>query len=150
MWLYGQTTDVPAARAAGVTVSLGSDWAPSGTKHVLGEVKSARLVSDHFGWDLSDFDLVRMVTCNPGDLLALPWDRQLGRLQPGAIADLVVIHAKPRAVAFHTIVKATEVDVELVVIDGRPRYGTPALMTASRRRPAHSAGRSRARTDSCR
>jgi 5-methylthioadenosine/S-adenosylhomocysteine deaminase len=131
MWLYGQTTDVPAARDAGVTVSLGSDWAPSGTKHVLGEVKSARLVSDHFGWDLSDADLVRMVTCNPGDLLALPWGRQVGRLQPGAIADLVVVHAKPRAVAFHTIVKATENDVELVVIDGRPRYGTPALMSAA-------------------
>jgi 5-methylthioadenosine/S-adenosylhomocysteine deaminase len=130
-WLYGQTTDVPAARAAGVTVSIGSDWAPSGTKHVLGEVKSARLVSDHLGWDFSDADLVKMVTCNPGDLLAKPWGRQLGRLQVGAIADLVVIAAKRRAVAFHTIVKATEHDVELVVIDGRPRYGTPALMTAA-------------------
>jgi 5-methylthioadenosine/S-adenosylhomocysteine deaminase len=131
LWLYGQTTDVPAARAAGVSVSLGSDWAPSGTKHVLGEVKVARIVSDHFGWDLSDADLVRMVTCDPGDLLALPWGRQLGRLQPGAIADVVVISAKSRAHAFHTIVKATELDVQLVVIDGRPRYGVQALMSAA-------------------
>ena len=29
----------PAARAAGISVCLGSDWAPSGTKHVLGELK---------------------------------------------------------------------------------------------------------------
>jgi 5-methylthioadenosine/S-adenosylhomocysteine deaminase len=131
LWLYGQTTDVPAARAAGITVSLGSDWAPSGTKHVLGEVKVARIVSDHFGWGFSDVDLVRMVTCNPGDLLALPWGRQLGRLQPGAIADVVVIHATSRAQAFRSIVKATELDVELVVIAGRPRYGVPALMSAA-------------------
>jgi 5-methylthioadenosine/S-adenosylhomocysteine deaminase len=131
LWLYGQTTDVPAARAAGVTVSLGSDWAPSGTKHVLGEVKVARLVSDHLAWDLPDVDLVRMVTCNPGDLLNLAWNRQVGRLQPGAIADLVVIKAKSRAPAFHRIVQATEADIQLVAIDGRPRYGVPALMSAA-------------------
>ena len=39
LWLYGETTDVPAARDAGIKVCLGSDWAPSGTKHVLGELK---------------------------------------------------------------------------------------------------------------
>ena len=74
----------PAARAAGITVCLGSDWAPSGTKHVLGELKVARLVADHLGWDLTDADLVKMVTCNPGDVLARAWERQVGRLQPGA------------------------------------------------------------------
>ena len=53
LWLYGKTTDVPAARAAGVSVCLGSDWAPSGTKHVLGELKAARLTAASLGWDLS-------------------------------------------------------------------------------------------------
>jgi hypothetical protein len=70
LWLYGQTTDVPAARAEHVSVCLGSDWAPSGTKNVLGELKSARLTADHLGWSLSDQDLVMMVTCLPGDILA--------------------------------------------------------------------------------
>ena len=66
LWLYGQTADVPAARAAGVSVCLGSDWAPSGTKHCSGELKSARLTADALGWTLTDFDLVAMATCLPG------------------------------------------------------------------------------------
>jgi len=131
LWLYGQTTDVPAARAVGINVCLGSDWAPSGTKNVLGELKSARLTADHLGWSLSDRDLVMMATCLPGDTLARAWGRQLGRLEGGAQADLVVINAKRGADAFRTIVEATEEDVELVVIDGQRRYGTPDLMSGA-------------------
>jgi cytosine/adenosine deaminase-related metal-dependent hydrolase len=65
LWLYGQTTDVPAVRAQAISVCLGSDWAPSGT-NVLGELKSARLTADHLGWSRSDHDLVMMITCLPG------------------------------------------------------------------------------------
>ncbi|HEY6683060.1 MAG TPA: amidohydrolase family protein [Propionibacteriaceae bacterium] len=131
LWLYGQTTDVPAARAVGINVCLGSDWAPSGTKNVLGELKSARLTADHLGWSLSDHDLVMMATCLPGDTLARAWGRQLGRLQRGAQADLLVINARRGADAFRAIVDATEEDVHLVVIDGRRRYGTPDLMAGT-------------------
>lgn len=131
LWLYGVTTDVLAARRAGVKVCLGSDWAPSGSRSVLGELKVARLVSDRSGWGLTDADLVRMVTANPGDALATPWRRQAGRLQPGALGDVVVLAAKRRADPFRTIVDAAEKDVELVVVDGVPRYGTPELMASA-------------------
>jgi 5-methylthioadenosine/S-adenosylhomocysteine deaminase len=79
------------------------------------------------GWQLSDEDLVRMVTCLPGDVLNRAWGRQVGRLQPGAQADVVVIKAKPGASPFSTIVKVTEEQIDLVVIDGIPRYGTQEL-----------------------
>jgi cytosine/adenosine deaminase-related metal-dependent hydrolase len=128
LWLYGQTTDVGAARDAGITVCLGSDWAPSGTKNIQGELKSARLVSDAQGLGLTDRDLVAMVTTGPGDLLRRAYDRQLGRLQPGAVADILVLRAGRSAEPFHRIVTATEDDVDLVVVGGLPRYGTPALM----------------------
>ena len=131
LWLYGQTTDVPAARAAGLSVCLGSDWAPSGTKNVLGELKSARLASDAAGWTLTDQDLVRMATCVPGDELARAWGRQVGRLQSGAQADVLVLRAPRGSDPFATVVGATEDDVELVVVDGTPRYGTPAVMSSS-------------------
>ncbi|WP_265521521.1 amidohydrolase family protein [Oerskovia flava] len=131
LWLYGETTDVPGARAAGLTVCLGSDWAPSGTKHVLGELKSARIVADHLGWDLDDETIVRMATCDAGDVLARGWGRQTGRIRPGAIADLVVVRAPRGAPPFRTIVGATEDDIDLVVIDGVARYGTPALTAAA-------------------
>lgn len=135
LWLYGSTTDVPAARDRQVTVCLGSDWAPSGTKHVLGELKVARLVADHNDWSLTDEDLVRMATSGPGDILKRSWGRQVGRLQPGAIADIVVIKAKAGVKPFRRIVAATERDVELVVIDGRARYGTVERMTEAKADP---------------
>ena len=43
LWLYRVTTDVPTALQHGVRVCLGSDWSPSGTKHLLGELKVADL-----------------------------------------------------------------------------------------------------------
>jgi 5-methylthioadenosine/S-adenosylhomocysteine deaminase len=72
-----------------------------------------------------------MATCLPGDELARAWGRQVGRLQPGAQADLVVIQAKRGADAYPTIVAATEEDIDLVVIEGRPRYGTRELMAGA-------------------
>jgi 5-methylthioadenosine/S-adenosylhomocysteine deaminase len=128
LWLYATTTDVPAAMAEGLKVCLGSDWAPSGTRHVLGELKVARIVADHLGWDLTDRDLVQMVTANPGDALLRGWQRQVGRLQPTAIGDLVVVKAATGADPFATLVGATEREVELVVIAGRARYGRRSLM----------------------
>ena len=104
LWLYGETTDVTAAREQGIAVCLGSDWAPSGTKNVQGELKSARLVSDAQGLGLTDEDLVRMVTSNPGDVLARAYGRQLGRIQAGALADLVVIRASRSTEPFHRVV----------------------------------------------
>ncbi|MEQ1723960.1 MAG: amidohydrolase family protein, partial [Pseudobdellovibrio sp.] len=40
--LYSQTLDIAAALKSGVTVAIGSDWVPTGTKSVLEEVKVAR------------------------------------------------------------------------------------------------------------
>lgn len=131
LWLYGQTTDVTTARDHGITVCLGADWAPSGTKNVQGELKSARLVSDAQGLGLSDRDLVAMVTTGPGDVLQRAYGRQLGRLQPGAVADILVLRASRTTEPFHRIVTSTEDDVHLVVVGGVPRYGTPPLMASA-------------------
>jgi 5-methylthioadenosine/S-adenosylhomocysteine deaminase len=131
LWLYGMTTSVESAAHDGLTICVGSDWAPSGTKHVLGELKVARIVSQHLGFDFTDEQLVAMVTSNPGDVLARAWPRQVGRLEEGAVADLVVIDASPRAVPWHALVHAVERDVQLVVIDGAARYGTAKLMHAA-------------------
>ncbi len=128
LWLYGTTTDVPAALDHGLTVCLGSDWAPSGTKQVLGELKVARIVADHLGWSLPDRALVQMVTANPGDALLRSWGRQIGRLQPGAIGDVTVVKAAAGADPFAALVEATERDIELVVVAGRARYGRRSLV----------------------
>jgi len=43
--LYGQTADVAAAKKAGIKIGIGPDWAPSGSKNLLGELKVAWLAS---------------------------------------------------------------------------------------------------------
>jgi cytosine/adenosine deaminase-related metal-dependent hydrolase len=132
LWLYGATTDVRAAVSRGINVCIGSDWGPSGTRNVLGEVKVAALASKAKGWNLTAFELVKMITANPGDALAKAWNRQAGRLQQKALGDLVVIAAAKGADPFKTILAATEFDVELVVIGGRPIYGTAGCMQEAR------------------
>jgi 5-methylthioadenosine/S-adenosylhomocysteine deaminase len=128
LWLYDQTTDVLAARAHGVLVSIGSDWGPSGSKNLLGELKVAHTWVRHAGIDVSPFDLVEMVTSNPGDLLARAWSGLApGRLQPGRMADAVVV-AKRYADPWTNLVLARERDIMLVIGDGRARYGTAGLM----------------------
>jgi cytosine/adenosine deaminase-related metal-dependent hydrolase len=92
LWLYHQTTDVVEADAKGLRIALGADWAPSGTKHVLGELKVADAYNtDTLGGHFSDERLCDMVTTNPGDALATAWGAQIGRLQAGNAADVVVL-----------------------------------------------------------
>jgi cytosine/adenosine deaminase-related metal-dependent hydrolase len=131
LWLYGKTTDIVSARRQGVTVCLGSDWGPSGTKHVLGELKVARLASDKLGMGLKDDELVAMVTSNPGDVLARCWSRPFGRLVPGAFPDITVFRPKGSGGVWSQVVAATEREVMLAVFDGKARYGDAALMSAA-------------------
>jgi 5-methylthioadenosine/S-adenosylhomocysteine deaminase len=127
LWLYGTTTDLLAARGHNVTVCLGSDWGPSGTKNLLGELKVARLWSEQENLGLTAFELAQMVTSSPGDALARCWSKQVGRLMPGALADVAVMLAR-HADPWENLVTAREEDVLLVIVGGRARYGTKALM----------------------
>jgi 5-methylthioadenosine/S-adenosylhomocysteine deaminase len=123
--LYGQTADVGAALRRGVPVALGSDWAPSGSKNLLGELKVARLAAADLQVDLADRDLVAMATSTPARMLG--WDQHVGTLQPDRRADLVVI-AGAKGDPYTTLVDASEADIDLVVINGVPRAGRAALM----------------------
>ena len=89
LWLYGGTTDIVNARRRGLRVCLGSDWTPSGTRNVLGELKVAtRWNRVALAGALDPEDLVELVTANPGDTLAGPWGVPVGRLVEGGLADL--------------------------------------------------------------
>ena len=84
-WLYGETTLVRDAVDRGVTLCLGSDWGPSGTKNILGELKVARIASNRQRFGLTDEDLVAAVTTGPGKILSKCWRDTVGRLVPGAL-----------------------------------------------------------------
>ncbi len=145
-WLYGSTTDVAAAQGQEVSVCLGSDWGPSGTKNVQGEIKVARLASKKLGLGLTDRELVAMITSNPGDALSRCWKKTVGRLVPNAFGDVTVLRKNGGGSIWTRIVESTEDDVMLVVYAGLARYGDAALVSAAASTPTSTmtvAGRSR-------
>lgn len=126
--LYGASADVKAARQAGVRIGLGSDWSPSGSKNLLGELKIAWLHSRHMLDGLFDArDLVAMATREAAAILK--WDKALGTLQPGRRADLLIIDGTAGD-PYEALVKAKETSIRLVMVNGLARYGTPGMMRA--------------------
>src|SRR5262249_48322921 len=79
--LYGGTANVKSAKEHGVTMALGPDWSPTGSKNVLGEIKVAKLVSQNQGDLFTDRDIVGMVTRNPAKMLK--WNAAVGSLEAG-------------------------------------------------------------------
>jgi len=126
--LYGQTVEVKEFLASGVEWGLGSDWSPSGTKNLLGEMKVAWLAAKHAGVDLDYRTLAEAVTSRAADIVG--WGGKLGRIEAGCGADLLVL--QPRFPdPYENLFRAIESDVLLVVTEGVPRFGDVALMRQS-------------------
>ncbi len=123
--LYGKTTDVAAVHREGITIGLGCDWGPSGSKNLLGELKVALLASRDQGDVFTPEELVQMVTINPARIVR--WEHDLGSIEAGKLADLVVVNGMDGDPYQH-LVEARETSVTLVVVDGVPRIGQPHLM----------------------
>jgi 5-methylthioadenosine/S-adenosylhomocysteine deaminase len=134
IWLYGDTTDVVAARRHDVLVCLGSDWAPSGTKNLLGELKVAALWNDEaLQGALDARELGKMATANAGDALRRCWGVDIGRLRAGALADILVTTSRvgPRTDPHENLLRVDERAVRLVLVGGRPVLGATKLLTAA-------------------
>jgi hypothetical protein len=117
---------VEAAKAAGVTIGLGSDWSPTGSKNLLGEMKVAWLYSQQvLNGEFSARDILAMATRNAARILK--WDAALGSIEAGKRADLLVIGGRA-ADPYDALIRAKETDLQLVMINGIARYGVPDLM----------------------
>jgi cytosine/adenosine deaminase-related metal-dependent hydrolase len=130
--LYGQTADMTAARAAAsggaaLKIGLGSDWSPTGSRSLLGELKVARLYSDNSPGGFNDEQVVALATINGAHILG--WQDELGSIEVGKRADLMVIDGQSDT-PYADLFAGDERRVQLVVINGTPRYGTTALMAA--------------------
>lgn len=123
--LYGDTLDIEAAQRSGILMGVGSDWAPSGSKNLLGELKVAWLASRAHGDVFAPQELVAMATANAARILK--WDGVLGTIQPGKRADLVCINGQ-QGDDYVRLLEARETSVTLVIINGTPRVGQTRLM----------------------
>jgi 5-methylthioadenosine/S-adenosylhomocysteine deaminase len=161
--LYGATANVYRAIDAGVLVSLGTDWYPSGSRTLLQELKVAdiaardprvlgtsrelvpefalknkgplqRLAAEN----ALDRALVDMVTRNPA--LTLRWYDRVGSIEVGKVADLVLVRRPSarglsiNATVYRELINATERDVELVLVGGDPLAGDVDLMQQLKKR----------------
>ena len=158
--LYGQTALIYQALKEGVTISLGTDWSPSGSRNLLDELKIADIalrdprllgldrdlvpslsVDGKTGDARRDAEialdkvLVQMVTNNPAQTLR--WNQYVGSVEAGKFADLIVISKSDRASAkgipdspYRSLIDATEEDVRLVLVNGEPRSGDVKVMAA--------------------
>ena len=106
--LFGRTAAVADLVARG-RVALGTDSRLSGSRDLLQELRTARVVA---GFD--DVTLAALVTSCAATLLGLA-DR--GTLAPGQLADLVVL---PKSLELG---QAARRDVRMVVVGGHVRYG---------------------------
>ncbi len=125
--LYGQTAQIGEFHDQGVAIGLGSDWSPSGSKNLLGELKVAYEYNRNQpgGSIFSAEDLVRMVTSEAAAIL--DWSAALGSIEPGKLADLMVIDSTNRY--YHqALIDATERDVILVMVGGTICAGRPDLL----------------------
>lgn len=123
--LYGDTAKIEQAKAAGLPIGLGSDWSPSGSKNLLGELKVARLVDASRTVFPKDRELVAMATRDAARILR--WDTRLGTIEPGKGADLLILSGRSGD-AYERLLGARESTVRMVVIDGVPRCGAVEVM----------------------
>lgn len=124
--LYGGTTDVLSAKAAGVKIALAPDWSPTGSDGMIEELKYAST------WNAAQYppvfengELVKMATVVPAQLAGA--DQQIGSLANGMYADLLLIRRNVTD-PNRALLNASPADVRLVVIGGVPIYGDADLM----------------------
>ena len=119
--LYGDTLDIEALMNEGINVTIGSDWAPSGTKHIWEETKFARWYFDAIGSTVSDQQIFEMATTNAGRCLGLP---HLGRIEPGALGDFFILRSPLETDnPLEVFMSTTDRHVRATIIAGAPIFG---------------------------
>lgn len=127
--LYGKTTDVKAALKTGALIALGTDWAPSGTKNMLWELKVVdQLNKTKLGNLWTERQILEMCTVNAARMVG--WEAKVGQLRAGFAADIMVLDdLRPASGgAYRNVINATESNVQLVLVGGNPLYGDEGHM----------------------
>ncbi len=119
--LYGDTLEMEALVTAGINVALGSDWSPSGSKHIWDEAKNAKYFFEAIGSIVSDHQVFQMVTTGAARCLGID---TVGRIAPGCLADFFILRSPLESDnAMEVFFKTEDRDVRAVIIGGRPIYG---------------------------
>ncbi|HNW92719.1 MAG TPA: amidohydrolase family protein, partial [bacterium] len=123
--LYNETTDIKGAIEHGVAfrnLSFAPDWAPSGTPGMIEELK---VVAEYNEKQLDGYltarQMYEMMTINPANISS--YDEFVGEIKAGLRADITVVKMTGDD-PYVSLQQAKIEDVNLVMIDGQPLYGT--------------------------
>src|SRR5688572_1524920 len=124
--LYGQTADIISAKNKKVRIALAPDWAITGSKNMLDELRyAADWNKKYLNSIFSDKQLVEMATSIPAGIAGI--SEKLGSIKVGLYADLLVISGESSN-PYSSLIQSGTQDVKLVVINGIPVYGRKDLM----------------------
>jgi cytosine/adenosine deaminase-related metal-dependent hydrolase len=124
--LYGDTAAVVMMDMAGVNLSLGTDWIPSGSMNMLRELRCAdELNQRYYDKHFTDADLWRMATENGA--FAVGGQHAIGMLKRGYLADIAIFDGKTSK-DHRAVIEAGVEDVVLVLRGGKAMYGDAALV----------------------
>jgi len=127
--LYGDTMPITEMKYAGVPVSLGTDWLPTGSMNELRELACADVLNTrYFASAFDDASLLAMATSNAA--AAMGFGDQIGTIAAGMTADLAVF-ATSGEKGWRTPIEAASEDVALVLRAGKPLYGDALLVQAA-------------------
>jgi 5-methylthioadenosine/S-adenosylhomocysteine deaminase len=119
--LYGGTLSIAIVQAVGVPVAIAPDWSPTGSAGMLQEMS---YIAARYS-EVTPKSLVSMATSVPAAIARI--DGQVGSLQTGRLADLLVLKKRIGG-AYETVIASTPADVRLIVVGGTPVYGDRDLM----------------------
>lgn len=123
--LYGKTINTHDLVASKIPFAIGCDWSPSGSKNLLEELKAAWLTVQNDGSNLTFKDLCTAVTRTASQIVG--WNAAVGTIEKGKYADFLVLSGNNDE-PYEKLVKATETNVHLVMINGYARHGAADIM----------------------
>jgi cytosine/adenosine deaminase-related metal-dependent hydrolase len=125
--LYGVTANVAAAFREGVSMAIAPDWSPSGSDNLFDEIRyAARVNRENLDGLFSDRQLVEMGSSVPARMARI--DDKVGRIEPGMLADLFLVHASSMSDPYAAIAHGKITDIDLVMIGGVAMYGDADLL----------------------
>ncbi len=118
IFLFNVTANIPKLLKAGVNVALGTDSCATGGLNLMAELQKAKeLVSQWDFGSISDVDYLKMATINAAKAFLI--DDRLGSLQPGKLADLLVLKRKKDDPYTSATISQPE-DIILLTKEGKP------------------------------
>jgi hypothetical protein len=124
LFMFNVTCKVRKLLREGVNLAIGTDSTHTGSINLLEEMRFARATYRRlYGEELAARRIAEMVTINPAR--ALWMQDSIGSIEEGKKADLLLLRPR-RSDPYEALLEAQMEDIELLLLEGTPIYGSAA------------------------